>query len=182
MCDWTDPRKSKAGSAFTGAAGGAKQAAEMLGGIGMPSSRALAIGAGAFATFLLVKNSMVITEAGMIYLIQNHLTGALDVYTDPGLHRRMPFFSSVHPYRQVITSTFEGGSMIKARFADTYVGTIPVTFRFKLPLDAERVRKLHREFRSEENLVASLLMRNAQNVTVITATQARAPTRLRTAS
>ena len=65
----------------------------MLGGIGMPSSRALAIGAGAFATFLLVKNSMVITEAGMIYLIQNHLTGALDVYTDPGLHRRMPFFS-----------------------------------------------------------------------------------------
>ena len=58
-----------------------------------------------------------------------------------------------------------------ARFADTYVGMIPVTFRFKLPTHVDGVRKLHREFRSENNLVQSLLMRNASNVTVITATQ-----------
>merc|ERR1719248_75557 len=48
---------------------------------------------------------------------------------------------------------------------------IPVTFRFKLPTNADGVRKMHREFRSENNLVQSLLMRNASNVTVITATQ-----------
>merc|ERR1719258_860532 len=48
---------------------------------------------------------------------------------------------------------------------------IPVTFRFKLPAHADGIRKLHREFRSETNLVKSLLMRNASNVTVITATQ-----------
>merc|ERR1719399_1989978 len=48
---------------------------------------------------------------------------------------------------------------------------IPVTFRFKLPTNADGIRKLHREFRSESNLVQSLLMRNASNVTVITATQ-----------
>merc|ERR1719258_796475 len=48
---------------------------------------------------------------------------------------------------------------------------IPVTFRFKLPSNKDGIRKMHREFRSEENLVASLLMRNAANVTVITATQ-----------
>merc|ERR1712167_139990 len=54
---------------------------------------------------------------------------------------------------------------------DTYVGKIPVTFRFKLPTTSESVRKMHKEFRSEENLVNSLLMRNAANVTVITATQ-----------
>merc|ERR1719335_484119 len=48
---------------------------------------------------------------------------------------------------------------------------IPVTFRFKLPMDPNGIRKMHREFRSETNLVESLLMRNAANVTVITATQ-----------
>ena len=58
-----------------------------------------------------------------------------------------------------------------ARFADTYVGHIPVTFRFKMPLKDEDVRKMHKEFRSEANLIQSLLMRNAANVTVITATQ-----------
>jgi len=61
--------------------------------------------------------------------------------------------------------------MVTARFADTYVGHIPVTFRFKLPNNPDGVRKMHREFRSEQNLVQSLLMRNAANVTVITATQ-----------
>merc|ERR1719379_2248444 len=61
--------------------------------------------------------------------------------------------------------------MVTARFADTYVGQIPVTFRFKLPLHKDAIRKMHKEFRSESNLVQSLLMRNAENVTVITATQ-----------
>merc|ERR1719174_208977 len=51
------------------------------------------------------------------------------------------------------------------------MGYIPVTFRFKMPNDPTSVRKMHKEFRSESNLVASLLMRNAANVTVITATQ-----------
>merc|ERR1719456_1448299 len=51
------------------------------------------------------------------------------------------------------------------------MGYIPVTFRFKMPNDPTSVRKMHREFRSESNLVQSLLERNAANVTVITATQ-----------
>ena len=56
-------------------------------------------------------------------------------------------------------TTFEADEAVIARFADTYVGMIPVTFRFKLPADPEGVRKMHREFRSETNLVKSLLMR-----------------------
>jgi len=111
------------------------------------------------------------TDAGVTYVVQNQITGSLDVITEPGLYRRVPFFSSVTPYRHVITATFDGKESVTARFADTYVGHIPVTFRFKLPVQAEGVRKMHREFRSESNLVQSLLMRNAANVTVITATQ-----------
>merc|ERR1719231_589289 len=114
-------------------------------------------------------NSVLFTDAGMIYVVQNNLTGGLDVYFEPGMHRRVPFFSTVTAYRQVITSNFEEG--VKARFADTYVGILPVAFRFKLPLSPEHVRKMHKEFRGEDNLTRTLLNRNAQNVTVITATQ-----------
>merc|ERR1719231_388000 len=114
-------------------------------------------------------NSVLFTDAGMIYVVQNNLTGGLDVYFEPGMHRRVPFFSTVTAYRQVITSNFEEG--VKARFADTYVGILPVAFRFKLPLNPDHVRKMHREFRGEDNLTRTLLNRNAQNVTVITATQ-----------
>lgn len=121
--------------------------------------------------FYLAKNSVLMTDAGVTYVVQNQLTGALEVYTEPGFHRRVPFFSSVTPYRQVITANFEGKSAVTARFADTYVGSIPVTFRFKLPSNPDGIRKMHREFRNEHNLVTSLLMRNAANVTVITATQ-----------
>jgi len=135
-----------------------------------PASYIAAAAAGGLALYL-AKNSVLMTDAGITYVVQNQLTGQLDVYTEPGLHRRVPFFSSVTPYKQVITATFEADQAVTARFADTYVGMIPVTFRFKLPTNKDGIRKMHREFRSEDNLVASLLMRNAANVTVITATQ-----------
>ena len=119
----------------------------------------------------IAKNSVLMTDAGVTYVVQNNLTGVMDVYSEPGLHRRVPFFSSVTAYKQVVTQSFEGKDEVTARFADTYVGHIPVTFRFKLPTHPEEVLKIHREFRSESNLISSLLMRNAANVTVITATQ-----------
>merc|ERR1719409_152206 len=137
----------------------------------MPSANMLAAAAVGGCALYLAKNSVLMTDAGVTYVVQNQLTGELDVYTEPGLHRRVPFFSSVTPYKQVITATFEADQAVTARFADTYVGMIPVTFRFKLPTNKDGIRKMHREFRSEDNLVASLLMRNAANVTVITATQ-----------
>lgn len=131
----------------------------------------LALAGGAALAFYVAKNSILMTDAGVSYVVQNQLTGTIDVYTEPGLHRRVPFFSSVTPYKQVITATFEDRGSVQARFADTYVGMIPITFRFKLPLKPELLKKVHKEFRSEVNLIQSLLMRNAQNVTVITATQ-----------
>lgn len=131
----------------------------------------IAIAGGTALLLWMAKNSVIMTDAGITYVVQNQLTGTLDVYTEPGLHRRVPFFSTVTSYKQVITATFDGPNSVNARFADTYMGSIPVTFRFKLPLNHDGIRKMHREFRSESNLVQSLLMRNAANVTVITATQ-----------
>ena len=158
----------------SGDAGGSPAAefqkmANEMGGVASIAARPLAAALAAGAAFYVGSNSVLFTDAGMIYVVQNNLTGGLDVYSEPGMHRRVPFFSTVTAYRQVITSNFEDG--VKARFADTYVGVLPVAFRFKLPLGPEHVRKMHKEFRGEENLTRTLLNRNAQNVTVITATQ-----------
>jgi len=136
-----------------------------------PPLRLVAAAGGAAFVLYCARNSLLMTDAGITYVVQNNLTGSLEIITEPGVYRRVPFFSSVTPYRHVITATFEGRDAVTARFADTYVGQIPVTFRFKLPLHADAIRKMHNEFRSEANLVDSLLMRNAANVTVITATQ-----------
>merc|ERR550514_1408271 len=136
-----------------------------------PPLRWLLIGGGVIGVWYVSRNSILMTDAGVTYVVQNQLTGTLDVYTEPGLYRRVPFFSSVTAYKHVITATFDQNRSVTARFADTYVGHIPVTFRFKLPTNADGIRKMHKEFRSEDNLVQSLLKRNAANVTVITATQ-----------
>jgi len=146
-----------------------------------PPLRYIAAAGAASVGAYAVKNSVLMADAGVTYVIQNQLTGTLDVITEPGLYRRVPFFSSVTAYKQVITATFgdriqdhainQHTQPVVARFADTYVGMIPVTFRFKLPSVPGEIRKMHREFRSETNLVNSLLMRNAANVTIVTATQ-----------
>ena len=133
-----------------------------------PPLKVLLAAGGVGLALYCARNSILMTDAGVTYVVQNQITGTLEVYTEPGLYRRVPFFSSVTPYRHVITATFDDRQAITARFADTYVGQIPVTFRFKLPLHEDDIRKMHKEFRSESNLVHSLLERNAANVTVIT--------------
>ncbi len=129
---------------------------------------------------LTINSSVLMTDAGYSYVHQNNMTGELDVFTEPGIHFRMPFLSKITQYDQVITVSF-GNNMgedfyqrldpVQVRFADTYIGQIPVTFRFKLSNDPEAVKKMHREFRNNSNLIDALLVKNARNVTVITATQ-----------
>lgn len=135
---------------------------------------------GMAALFGLVNNSVLMTDAGYTYVHQNNLTGELDVFNQPGIHFRMPFLSKITKYDQVITVSYGNTTgedfyqrlpSIQVRFADTYVGEIPVTFRFKLSLDPDAIIKMHREFRNNSNLIDALLVKNARNVTVITATQ-----------
>ncbi|MBE1276490.1 SPFH domain-containing protein [Enterovibrio baiacu] len=129
---------------------------------------------------LTVNSSVLMTDAGYSYVHQNNITGQLDVFTEPGIHFRMPFLSKITQYDQVITVSFGNNTgedfyqrldPVQVRFADTYIGEIPVTFRFKLSPDPDSVKKMHREFRNNNNLIDALLVKNARNVTVITATQ-----------
>ncbi|SHO57696.1 SPFH domain-containing protein [Vibrio quintilis] len=129
---------------------------------------------------LIVNSAFLMTDAGYTYVHQNNITGELDVFTEPGIHFRMPFLSKITKYDQVITVSFGNNAgedfyqklnPVQVRFADTYIGNIPVTFRFKLSNDPDAIKKMHREFRNNTNLIDTLLVKNARNVTVITATQ-----------
>lgn len=127
-----------------------------------------------------VFNSWFQTDAGYTYVYQNNITGELSVYTEPGIHFRIPMLSRVEEYKQVMTVSFgnDGDGRvtmqqppISVRFADTYTGLIPATFRFKLSPNPEKIKQMHREFRNFDNLVEAMLIKNSRNVTVITATQ-----------
>jgi len=122
------------------------------------------------------------TEVGYTYHYQNTMTGGTAVYTEPGLHAKVPMFSRVTPYKQVVTVAFGNEDISQHKltrrnaefnvlFADTYRANISATFRFKLPIIDESMENIHRDFRSFDNLVDALLVRTARDVVINTATQ-----------
>jgi len=133
------------------------------------------------AALIVGLNSFWTADSGYSYFVQDSLFGTESGVSDVGIHGKVPFFTKVYPYKQVATisldSTPDGGKFTRTledtpvTFADTYGGDIPATFRFRLPRGEQEIIALHKEFRSFENLVDALLVKNAKNVTVVTATQ-----------
>ena len=159
---------------------GAVNFSELMNGVPGPKAVLSALGAGLGLYTLM--NSYLRTDAGITYVLQNSLTGELKVYSNPGIHLRVPWFSHVTSYKQVMTASFgESGTNaglmfrsddpVRVRFADTYVGTVPCTFRFRLSNDPDQIRQMHKDFRSQSKLADTLLARNCKNVVIITATQ-----------
>lgn len=122
------------------------------------------------------------TESGYNYIVENQWTGNLSVKNTPGVYRKVPFFTNIYQYKQVATINFAakgqaGGNftrnngLIEVRFADSYDGFVPATFRYRLPAGEDEMIALHKEFRSFGNLVDALLVRNSMDVTIVTATQ-----------
>ena len=72
-----------------------------------PSAKIVGLLVAGGVTLYLANNSILMTDAGVTYVVQNNLTGTLDVYTEPGIHHRVPFFSTVTPYKQVSGKTPE---------------------------------------------------------------------------
>lgn len=136
-------------------------------------------GSSAIAVGVVALNTWFTTSEGYIYYVQNKATGNSSVYSEPGFHLKLPFFTNIYEYKRVATidMTNEGGTFtrdlnsIGVTFADTYGGEVPATFRYRLPVDEVNFRKLHQEFRGYDNLVDTLLVNNSRNVAVVTATQ-----------
>jgi len=137
-------------------------------------------GLGVGAAAIIGLNSYHTTDLGYNYVVQSTLFGDTRVISEVGIHLKVPFFTRITEYKQVATVGFGekvGGEFTRnlapvgVTFADTYNGEIPATFRFRLPRGDQQMILLHEEFRGFENLVDSLLVKNAVNVTVVTATQ-----------
>ena len=132
------------------------------------------------AALVIGTSSYFTTEEGHIYYVQNKLTGNTSVYSEPGFHPKLPGFTLVSKYKQVATidmTTAEAANFTRnldavgVQFADTYTGNVPMTFRFRLPVDEETFRALHKDYRGYDNLVDSLLVNTSINTAVVTATQ-----------
>lgn len=147
---------------------------------GIKNLKSKIIGGVSLAVLALIGlDSYGVVNAGYYHIVQNSLTGSLTAQMDEGIYARVPVWNKTTEYKRVFTSVFDtedtGSSSdldpIPVQFADTYSATIPATFRFRLPSDPEKMLLLHREFRTFDNLIQSLVVKNAKNVTVVTATQ-----------
>lgn len=149
----------------------------------LPFRKYVIMGSVTLAAIFGISSTYYTTDAGYNYVVENTLFGTIDVYTEPGLHFMTPGFTRITPYKQAATINFTNSETVNINeftrtepavsiaFADTYTADIPATFRFRLPTDQEQMIKLHKEFRSFDNLVGAVLTKSAIDVIVITGTQ-----------
>lgn len=133
---------------------------------------------------ILISNSYFKVEDGMFAVYQNTLTGNKEVIHGPSAAFRVPGFSIDTHYKYSTTVDFDDAAMqsgktlassinpaIDVRFADTYVGKIPMSARLDIPRNDESILKIHSSFRSYDNLVDKLYEKTLKDVAVNTATQ-----------
>jgi hypothetical protein len=127
--------------------------------------------------FLVMKYAFFQTEAGYIYHYENPITGKSKVYKKQGFRLRLPFLSTVTRYPQVWTAHFNRRDSqrhyedaVALGFSDATTATILASIRYKLPENKDYMKMIHRDFRSFEGLIDSLLITTARDVMVKTAT------------
>jgi hypothetical protein len=129
------------------------------------------------------------TDVGFNYMYEDKLAESVSVITGTGVQVKKPFFNKIRAYKQVATVSFHAPPKAgvtaeqiitkvtrnlvtpEVRFADTYTGHVPATFRFKLGSDPKKMQRIHQEFRFFGNLVDSLLVQTAKDLMVNTSQQ-----------
>ncbi|MDM8567147.1 SPFH domain-containing protein [Candidatus Halobeggiatoa sp. HSG11] len=128
----------------------------------------------------LLMNSFFVTKSGYIYHEQDLIMERVLIHSEPMIHFRIPFAFYLTQYTKAWTVTFGtayGGEQVRRKapirvsFADTYTADIPATFRYKLSDDEAKMKMIHDDFRTFEDLVDSLLIKISRDVAVNTATQ-----------
>lgn len=118
-------------------------------------------------------------DGGKTAIIQNTLTGSIDVARGPKFGLKMPIFSSVEIFTDVSTVSFGSATdentrnlePIRVSFADTYKSDIQLSFRFRLPSDDKQMIAVFTDYRRYDNMIDNLFVKNAVNVTTVTGTQ-----------
>ena len=138
------------------------------------------IGLGGLTTIIIafIAFNSFYTVGGTEVAIERTPSGEMQGIVDPGVHFKVPFLSTVHYYDMyqtvayVDTDTGEGvGTMKLITFADTYMGYVGGTFRFKLPSDPTMLVAMHKAFLNEQNLLSAGLRPIAKQLLTYTANQ-----------
>lgn len=131
-----------------------------------------------FLVFIIAWNSFYIV-GGTEYAIERTPSGEMQGIVEPGIHFKIPFLSSLHFYDQFQTVAYiddddddEGvGSMKRIAFADTYMGYIGGTIRYKLSSNPDLLINMHKAYVNERNLLESGLKPISKQLLVYTANQ-----------
>lgn len=127
-------------------------------------------------TFFVLMSMLRTVELGYTDVYQNTLTGNKAVYHGPDWYFSPLMFGKERTYKDETTIVFNNaeyanGTPVPIGFADTYQAHLPLSIRFRLPLDDEHMFTLDKSFRSYKNLVNSLYTKTTVDVSVGTATQ-----------
>lgn len=132
-------------------------------------------GLAAFVGISVIADGTYVSEEGRWYAVQNNLLGKVTTVDTPGFKFKMPFFNRIADYKDYLTIDFGDdstsgsydGPCVNVKFADTYTSCIPVTVRYKTTSNLQ----IHSDFRSNGNLISTLLVKNARAAMIATAEQ-----------
>ncbi|MGK0290582.1 MAG: hypothetical protein ACI86H_002041 [bacterium] len=100
------------------------------------------------------------------HIVLQTITGKLTIISKPGPYLR--FFGTPHYYKKAVAVNFTGKRKtqassvlpkIKVRFSDTSLGDAMGVVRFRLPVSANKLAKIHKDFGSQAALLSNLLER-----------------------
>jgi len=134
------------------------------------------IGAAAITMVIIGFNSFYVVE-GTEYAVERPPSGELQGVIEPGIHFKWPFVSTVTYYDQFQTISYVDekgksmGTLKRITFADTYMGWIGGTIRYRLSANPELLVKMHKAYLNEDNLLRSGLNPISKQLLTYTANQ-----------
>jgi len=101
--------------------------------------------------FILWFNPFIYNPAGERTYAQDPLFGTERIIFDPGYHFA-GFFARTQEWNDVMSTVYDSKNPVKIRFNDATQATAQANIRWELPTDAESMLKLHKAYRTPNNL------------------------------
>lgn len=107
-------------------------------------------------------------------------SGNVTVYTEPGVHWRVPFLTSKNEYNEVSTVCFDqreddsaslDKDMYNVTFSDTYKVGLNICFRLQMPADSEKLEYINGIAKGQYNLLRNTYAASLTDLMAYTANQ-----------
>lgn len=137
------------------------------------------LGVAALFGLTTIVSSTYYAEGGEFVREQNP-SGGHEWVLAQGLHFKVPFFSRLDRFTQMVTIDMAGDvdeaasvdrDPISIKFSDTYSGIIQTSWRFSLPANPDLLEKIYQATKSQKSLGQNTLLRYSQNLLTYTGNQ-----------